>query len=76
MSPAVNFLFDVENDIRSADDMARAVFLLLESGEPPTKDDVSAILRCVCHLQEHVDAVMEKWAAALDAERGIARIAA
>lgn len=69
MSPASNFLFDAEADLRSADDLARALFLMLERGGELGEDDVGAVLRVVIHLQGHTSDLLKAWRAAMAAEQ-------
>lgn len=76
MTAASDFLFDVEAELRSADDLARACFMMLETGRELGADDAGAVLRVVCHLQDHTAALLKAWTEAMAIERAGTRAAA
>lgn len=69
MDAASQFLFDIENDLRSAVDLSRACFMLMEPPGGLSEQDAGAVLRVVGHLQEHVEAILIIWNAAIAAEQ-------
>jgi hypothetical protein len=64
-------IMDMEDDVLAANEMATAIFGLVERLALAGQDDpdVSAVLRCVCHLQVHTDAVVKTWKLAVAEDR-------
>lgn len=60
---------DMEGDLLGAVELGDAVYSLLEAGSQHGLDkrEVAALLRCVAHLQDHAEAAMRTWTAAISA---------
>lgn len=58
-------ILDMEDDVRGAVEMADAVYRLVEAGDKHGlgPEQVNAILRCVCHLQDHTVGVRNRFEA-------------
>lgn len=75
---ALSEILDMEDDVLAADEMAEAVYIIVErmALADKTSTELQAALRCVSHLQSHTRAAVTTWRlAATAAGAGLSRAA-